>query len=128
MACSGGGDAFAPTASGSAATSATSATAAAPKPTPDQATGTPASAVNPAAQPAAPAGGQPEQRSVQAGGDTGGPVSDAPAAPIVARSKTTGRPITLQVWLTNWTQSTQQLFTNQLAPPLAATPPHTQFQ
>src|SRR5260370_34747424 len=123
MACSGGGDAFAPTASGSAATSATSATAAAPKPTPDQATGTPASAVNPSAQPAAPAGGQPEQRSVQAGGDTGGPVSDAPAAPIVARSKTTGRPITLEVWLTDWEQSTQQLFNDQLVPAFEAANP-----
>src|SRR6266851_9978251 len=91
-ACSGGGTGSpAPTASGSAATTAP---AAAPKPTPNQPTGTLASAVNPAAQPAAPAGGQPEQRSVQAGGDTGVALSDAPAAPIVARSKTTGRPIT----------------------------------
>src|SRR5260370_29177093 len=125
MACSGGGDAFAPTASGSAATSATSATAAAPKPTPNQPTGTPASAVNPAAQPAGPASGQPEQRSVQAGGDTGGPVSDAPAAPIVARSKTTGRPITLEVWLTDWEQSTQQLFNDQLVPAYEAAHPDT---
>src|SRR5581483_3106237 len=93
---------------------------------------TPASAANPAAQPAAPAtsqpnasgqptasaassaSGQPEQRSVQAGGDPGGPVSDAPAAPIVARSRTTGRPITIEVWLTDWEQSTQQLFNDQL--------------
>src|SRR5438309_6922265 len=90
-ACSGGGGAPAPTvASGAASTPASQAVPAAPRPTPDQPTGTPASAINPAAQPA---NGQTEQRSVQAGGDPGGPVSDAPAAPIVARSKTAGRPI-----------------------------------
>src|SRR5216684_2648397 len=56
-ACSGGGAATpAPTSSGSAATAAP---APAPKPTPDQPTGTPATAFNPAAQPAAPASGQP---------------------------------------------------------------------
>src|SRR5258707_869347 len=87
--------------------------------------GTPASAVNPAAQPAARASSQPEQRSVQAGGDTGSPVSDAPAAPIVARSKTTGRPITLEVWLTDWEQSTQQLFNDQLVPTYEAAHPDT---
>src|SRR5205814_777457 len=37
-------------------------------------------------------GAQAEQRSVQAGGDPGAPASQAPPAPIVARSKTTGRP------------------------------------
>src|SRR5438876_2990627 len=93
-ACSGGASTSAPPTSGSAATSAP---AAAQKPTPNQPTGTPASALNPAAQPAATASGQAEQRSVQAGGDIGVPVSDAPAAPIVARSRTTGRPITLEV-------------------------------
>src|SRR5216684_748337 len=124
-ACSGGGAAPAPTASGSAANSATSAPAAAPKPTPNQPTGTPATALNPAAQPSAPASGQPEQRSVQAGGDTGGPVSDAPAAPVVARSKTTGRPIALEVWLTDWEQSTQQLFNDQLVPAFEAANPDT---
>src|SRR5438309_3572892 len=112
-ACSGAASTSTPPTSGSAATSAP---AAAQKPTPNQPTGTPASALNPAAQPAATASGQPEQRSVQAGGDTGAPVSDAPAAPIVARSKTTGRPITLEVWLTDWEQSTQQLFNDQLVP------------
>jgi multiple sugar transport system substrate-binding protein len=114
----------------------------APRPTPAQQTGTPAAAVNPAAQPAAPASGQagqpttgqagqpaapaagqPEQRSVQAGGDPGGPVSDAPAAPIVARSRTTGRPITLEVWLTDWEQSTQQFFNDQLVPAFEAANP-----
>ena len=98
----------------SAATSAPA--TALPKPTPEQQTGTPAEAVNPAAQPA----GQPEQRSVQAGGDPGGPVSDAPAAPVVARSRTTGRPITLEVWLTDWEQTTQQLFNEQLVPAFEA--------
>src|SRR6266568_1920852 len=119
-ACSGG--AATPTNPTSASATAP---AAQPQPTPNQPTGTPASAVNPAAQPAAPAGGQPEQRSVQAGGDTGGPVSDAPAAPIVARSKTTGRPITLEVWLTDWEQSTQQLFNDQLVPAYEAAHPDT---
>jgi len=60
---------------------------------------------------------------VQAGGDPGGPVSDAPAAPIVARSKTTGRPITLEIWLTDWEQSTQQLFNDQLVPAFEAANP-----
>ena len=120
-ACSGGGGGAAgggqPTPSGAP-------TSAAPvKPTPEQQTGTPAAAVNPAAQPAAPASGQTEQRSVQAGGDPGGPVSDQPAAPIVARSKTTGRPTTLEVWLTDWEQSTQQLFNDQLVPAFEAANP-----
>ena len=99
------------------------------RPTPGQQTGTPATATNPtaptnpAAQLAATPGGAPQQRSVQAGGDTGGPVSDAPAAPIVARSKTTGRPITLEVWLTDWEQSTQQVFNDQLVPAFEAANP-----
>ncbi|MBV9543311.1 MAG: extracellular solute-binding protein [Chloroflexi bacterium] len=69
------------------------------------------------------ASGQPEQRSAQAGGDPGGPASDAPAAPIVARSKTTGRPITIEVWLTDWEQTTQQLFNDQLVPAFEAANP-----
>jgi multiple sugar transport system substrate-binding protein len=97
--------------------------AAAPKTTPEQQTATPASSGNPAAQPAQTGGDQSEQRSVQAGGDPGGPVSDAPAAPIVARSKTTGRPITLEIWLTDWEQSTQQLFNDQLVPAFEAANP-----
>src|SRR2546428_4234068 len=121
-ACSGGGGGAAgggqPTPSGAP-------TSAAPvNPTPEQQPATPAAAVNPAAQPAAPASGQTEQRSVQAGGDPGGPVSDQPAAPIVARSKTTGRPTTLEVWLTDWEQSTQQLFNDQLVPAFEAANPN----
>ncbi|HEY1298664.1 MAG TPA: extracellular solute-binding protein [Chloroflexota bacterium] len=87
------------------------------------------SAATPAPSPAttsgqsAAGGGQPEQRSVQAGGDPGAPVSEAPAAPIVARSKTTGRPITLEVWLTDWEPSTQQLFNDQLVPEFEAANP-----
>ena len=116
-ACSGGG-AGVPAASGPP-------TSAPSRPTPAQQTGTPAPTANPAAQPAAPASGQPEQRSVQAGGDPGGAVSDAPAAPVVVRSKTTGRPITLEVWLTDWEQSTQQLFNDQLVPAFEAANPDT---
>ena len=115
-------------------------TAEASRPTPAQQTGTPAAvnAVNPTSQPATSqagqpaadqagqaAGGQTEQRSVQAGGDPGGPVSDAPAAPIVARSRTTGRPVTLEVWLTDWEQSTQQFFNDQLVPAFEAANPDT---
>jgi multiple sugar transport system substrate-binding protein len=89
--------------------------------------GTPAQAggqAGGAAQPGqAGAAGQSEQRSVQAGGDPGGPVSEAPAAPVVARSRTTGRPITLEVWLTDWEQSTQQLFNEQLVPAFEAANP-----
>ncbi len=112
----------APTASGPVGTPAS-----APKPTPDQFSGTPATAANPAAQPAGAASGsgQPDQRSVQAGGDTGGAVSDAPAAPVVTRSKTNGRPITLEVWLTDWEQTTQQLFNEQLVPAFEAANPDT---
>jgi ABC-type glycerol-3-phosphate transport system substrate-binding protein len=116
-ACSGGG-AGVPAASGPP-------TSAPSRPTPAQQTGTPAPTANPAAQPAPPASGQPEQRSVQAGGDPGGAVSDAPAAPVVVRSKTTGRPITLEVWLTDWEQSTQQLFNDQLVPAFEAANPDT---
>ena len=118
-ACAGGAPAAGP---GGAAPNPTAAAPA--RPTPAQQTGTPAAATNPAAQPAAAtASGQPEQRSVQAGGDTGGPVSDAPAAPIVARSRTTGRPITLEVWLTDWEQTTQQFFNDQLVPAFEAANP-----
>src|SRR5690349_11249218 len=118
-ACSGGGNP--PAAPTAVATTA-------PRPTPEQQTGTPAAATNPAAQPAAAptsatAGGQTEQRSVQAGGDPGAPVSDAPAAPIVARSRTTGRPITLEIWLTDWEQSTEQLFNDQIVPAFEAANP-----
>jgi multiple sugar transport system substrate-binding protein len=117
-ACSGGAaTAPAPTSGGS-----TAAPAPAQKPTPDQTTGTPAAALNPAAQPAPPASGQPEQRSSQAGGDVGS-AATAPAVPIVARSRTTGRPITLEVWLTDWEQSTQQLFNEQLVPAFEAANP-----
>ncbi|HEV7665310.1 MAG TPA: sugar ABC transporter substrate-binding protein, partial [Chloroflexota bacterium] len=120
-----GGGAATPAAQGPTAAAAGPANTAAPQPTPNQPTGTPASAANVAAQPAATAAGQgqPEQRSVQAGGDPGGPVSDAPAAPIVARSKTTGRAITLEIWLTDWEQSTQQLFNDQLVPTFEAANP-----
>jgi ABC-type glycerol-3-phosphate transport system substrate-binding protein len=96
---------------------------AAPKPTPEQQTGTPAPVVNPAAQPPPTASGQPEQRSVQAGGDPGAALSAAPAAPVVARSRNTGRPVTLEVWLTDWEQSTQQLFNDQLVPAFEAANP-----
>ena len=93
-ACSSGG---APT----PATTATSPPAAVAKPTPGQGTGAPPATANPATQPAQPASGQTAQQggSSQASGDLGAN-SDAPAAPIVARSHTTGRPITLEVWLT----------------------------
>ncbi len=123
-ACSGGG-ATSPAPTTGTGSAATSAPAAAQKPTPNQPTGTPATSGNAASQPAAAASGQPEQRSVQAGGDTGVALSDAPAAPIVARSKTTGRPITLEVWLTDWEQSTQQLFNDQLVPAYEAANPDT---
>jgi multiple sugar transport system substrate-binding protein len=91
---------------------------------PAQATTASASS-NPATQTAAAvaSGGQSEQRSVQAGGDPGGPASEAPAAPIVARSRTTGRPITLEIWLTDWEQSTQNLFNDQLVPAFEAANP-----
>jgi multiple sugar transport system substrate-binding protein len=101
------------------------------RPTSDQQPRTPTVAVNPAAQPASGGGqstpssasDQPDQRSVQAGGDPGGSVSDAPTAPIVARSRTTGRPITLEIWLTDWEQSTQTLFNDRLVPEFEAANP-----
>src|SRR5438132_483981 len=117
-ACSGGGSTT-PTEAPQATTQAP------PKPTPDQQTGTPAAVTNPAAHAATAPNGQADQRSVQAGGDPGGPVSEAPAAPIVARSKTTGRPITLEIWLTDWEQTTQQLFNDQLVPAFEAANPDT---
>jgi multiple sugar transport system substrate-binding protein len=124
-ACSSGAPTAPTTMTSSSAATVGPAAAPVAQPTPGQTTGTPAATLNPAVQPAPPAGGQPEQRSVQAGGDPGAAVSDAPAAPIVARSKTTGRPITLEVWLTDWEQSTQQLFNDQLVPAYEAANPDT---
>jgi multiple sugar transport system substrate-binding protein len=117
---------FASACSSGAPAAPTAAPAAAPtpaeaQPTPNQSTGAPAPAAR--ATQASSASGQSEQRSVQAGGDAGGPVSDAPAAPVVARSRTTGRPITLEIWLTDWEQSTQQLFNDQLVPAFEAANP-----
>jgi multiple sugar transport system substrate-binding protein len=122
-ACSSGPPAASPTSSTSAAPQAAPAPTEAPASTPSSAdtnppASNPASNSNPAAS-----NGQSEQRSVQAGGDPSGPVTDAPAAPIVARSRTTGRPITLEVWLTDWEQSTQQLFDDQLVPAFEAANP-----
>ncbi|HEY3060180.1 MAG TPA: extracellular solute-binding protein, partial [Chloroflexota bacterium] len=104
------------------------------QPTSGQAAAAPTTAANPAGQPAKPAqpaqtpqpaAGQPAQPapgqattpggSSQAGGDLGA-ANDAPAAPIVARSRTAGRPITLEVWLTDWEQGTQRLFNDELVP------------
>jgi ABC-type glycerol-3-phosphate transport system substrate-binding protein len=99
-------------------TSATSAPPPAAKPTPGQSTGAPPPTANPAAQPAQaqPAAGQATgSGSSQAGGDLG-TTSDAPAAPVLARSRTTGRPVTLEVWLTDWEQGTQRLFNDELIP------------
>jgi multiple sugar transport system substrate-binding protein len=110
----------------SSADAPTSATSSLAKPTPEQPPSTPAAAVNPAAQPAAAtSSGQPEPRSSQAGGDAATSATNAPAAPVVARSRTTGRPITLEVWLTDWEQSTQQLFNDQLVPAFEAANPDT---
>jgi multiple sugar transport system substrate-binding protein len=117
--------------SGGAPASGTAPTQAPPlaKPTPGQSTGAPATTSNPAAQPAQPAQqappapGQPSQPgSSQAAGDLG-PANDAPAAPVVARSRTTGRPITLEVWLTDWEQGTQRLFNEELVPAFEAANP-----
>jgi multiple sugar transport system substrate-binding protein len=82
----------------------------------------------PAAQaPAAAAVQQPaptaEKGSSQAAGDIDPRTGDTPAAPVVARSRTTGRPITLEVWLTDWEQSTQRLFNDQLVPAFEAANP-----
>jgi multiple sugar transport system substrate-binding protein len=109
----------------------TNATAAPPvaKPTPGQSTGAAQPAGNPAAQPAQPtvaAQAQPQGQapgaSSQAGSELEG-TSDAPAAPIVARSRTTGRPITLEIWLTDWEQGTQRLFNDELVPAFEAANP-----
>ncbi len=100
----------------------TSTPAAAAKPTPGESTGAPAATSNPTSQPA---GSQPATNqggSSQAGGDLG-TANDAPPAPVVARSRTTGRPITLEVWLTDWEQGTQQLFNDQLVPAFEAANP-----
>jgi ABC-type glycerol-3-phosphate transport system substrate-binding protein len=104
-------------AAGATATTSQSATSAQPAAAPSNPTS------QQAATPAPATGGSSELRSVQAGGDPGAAVSDAPAAPIVARSKTTGRPITLEIWLTDWEQSTQQLFDDRLVPAFEAANP-----
>ncbi|MGI9149045.1 MAG: extracellular solute-binding protein [Chloroflexota bacterium] len=124
-ACSGSGG---PSSAADGPTQASSTTGAAPdqQPTPDQPAGTGAPTLNPAARAAPVVGsGQPQQRSSQAGGDTATVASDAPAAPVVARSKTTGRAITLEVWLTDWEQSTQRLFDDQLVPAFESANPDT---
>jgi multiple sugar transport system substrate-binding protein len=114
--------------SGAAPAPSTNATSAPPaaNPTAAQSTGATAPTSNPAAQPAQPAapGAQPTAQggSSQAGGDLGS-ANDAPAAPIVARSRTTGRPITLEVWLTDWEQGTQRLFNEELVPAFEAANP-----
>ncbi|HYY90344.1 MAG TPA: sugar ABC transporter substrate-binding protein [Chloroflexota bacterium] len=69
--------------------------------------------------PAAPA----DKGSSQASGEIDPRAGEAPAAPIVARSRTTGRPITLEIWLTDWEQSTQSLFNEQLVPAFEAANP-----
>lgn len=114
----------APTPGGAAASAATA--------TPAQAaSGAPAAAAAPTQAPAPAAAGQaaagqPKPSagggSSQAGGDLG-TANDAPAAPIVARSRTTGRPITLEVWLTDWEQGTQRLFNEELVPAFEAANP-----
>src|SRR5262249_31570823 len=117
-ACSSGGGGGA----GQSACAPTSAPAtAAAKPTPGQSTGAPPPTTVPAAPPPAQPG-QPGQGSSQASGDLA-PTGDAPTAPIVARSRTTGRPITLEVWLTDWEQGTQRLFNDELVPAFEATNP-----
>lgn len=68
----------------------------------------PVSPANPAAAPGKPG-------SSQAAGELA-PASDAPAAPVVARSRSAGRPITLEVWLTDWEQDTQRFFNEELVP------------
>ncbi|HLZ27171.1 MAG TPA: sugar ABC transporter substrate-binding protein [Chloroflexota bacterium] len=118
-ACSGGNGA--PAASTTSGPSAPT-TEVAAQPTADSLP-TVAAAAQPAAAPTS--GGQPVQRSSQAGGDTAATAADAPPAPVVARSRTTGRPITLEVWLTDWEQSTQVLFNDQLVPAFEAANPDT---
>ncbi len=126
-ACSSGGapNPSTPTNPASGGPAATTQPAAVAKPTPGQATGAQPATSNPAAQPAQPAAGQPAQPgggSSQASGDLG-TANDAPAAPVVARSRTTGRPITLEVWLTDWEQGTQRLFNDELVPAFEAANP-----
>jgi multiple sugar transport system substrate-binding protein len=97
----------------------------APAPGAAPATGSATAAPAPITPPAAAAiAGQPTTPggSSQAAGDLG-PANDAPAAPIVARSRTTGRPITLEVWLTDWEQGTQRLFNEELVPEFEAANP-----
>jgi multiple sugar transport system substrate-binding protein len=130
-ACASGGGAPGPTGN-STSGAAQQQPAAAAKPTPGQSTGAPPPTANPATQPAQPAAGtgtqgqqgsqaaqgqgqQPGSSQAAAAGDAS-PANDAPAAPVVARSRTTGRPITLEVWLTDWEQSTQRLFNDELVP------------
>jgi multiple sugar transport system substrate-binding protein len=105
-ACSSGGGGTAP------AVKDTQPGAAEQQPTPGQ-----ASASQPASQP-----GQQPGSSQAAAGESGAS-TDTPAAPVVARSRTTGRPITLEVWLTDWEQSTQGLFNDELVPAFEAANP-----
>ena len=83
------------------------------------------SAPTQAARQSAPAANQAAARSVgssQAAGDLG-PNTDAPQAPVVAKSKNQGRPITLEIWLTDWEQDTQKLFDEQIVPQFEAANP-----
>jgi multiple sugar transport system substrate-binding protein len=89
----------------------------------NQPANTPATAANPAAQAPAAAQQPVEKGSSQASGDIDPRTSDTPAAPVVARSRTTGRPITLEIWLTDWEQSTQHLFNDELVPAFEAANP-----
>ncbi|MBI2755138.1 MAG: sugar ABC transporter substrate-binding protein [Chloroflexi bacterium] len=41
----------------------------------------------------------------------------------MARSKSTGRPVTLEIWLTDWEQGTQRLFNDELVPAFEAANP-----
>jgi ABC-type glycerol-3-phosphate transport system substrate-binding protein len=102
------------------------------QPTAGQASAAAAATANPApqagqtAQPGAAPASAPAQAagpaSSQAGGNLG-TASDTPAAPIVARSRSTGRAITLEVWLTDWEQGTQRLFNEDLVPAFEAANP-----
>ena len=118
--------ACAPGGAANPSSTATNQPSSAAKPTAGQATSAAAATSNPTSQPTAgqSTGGEPAQQggSSQAAGDLG-QNSDAPTAPIVARSRTTGRPITLEVWLTDWEQGTQQLFNDQLVPAFEAANP-----
>jgi ABC-type glycerol-3-phosphate transport system substrate-binding protein len=130
-ACSSGGGGTAPATNDTGNSQAQP--AAAPKPTPEG-TGAPQPTANPATQPAQSgqaaqptaqgAAGQQQQGSSQAAAAGDDPrTSEAPAAPVVARSRTTGRPITLEVWLTDWEQGTQRLFNDELVPAFEAANP-----